>query len=158
MSDFHTPCVSGAITATDGKAGALVLDGTHFITSPNQNHIPKPPFGSNRKVFLRENSLYGDDDPIRWPQPYNPVYCHLGAIPHPGSLSSHLIIWYKPTEYDFDTYTHSLVSTTGLGKLTEKRLKELQSSVSFLFSRVTEYTSPIPESRVPPMLGPLMKM
>ena len=50
------------------------------------------------------------------------------------------------------------MSTTGLGKLTEKRLKELQSSVSFLFSRVTEYTSPIPESRVPPMLGPLMKM
>ena len=47
---------------------------------------------------------------------------------------------------------------TGLGKLTETRLKELQSLVSFLFSRVTEYTSHIPESQVPPMLGPLMKM
>lgn len=158
MSDFRTQGILGCITATDGNVGAVFLDGSHFITSPNQHRIPKPPIGSNRKVFLREDSLYGDDDPMRWPQPYNSVYCHHGAIPRPGSLSAHLIIWWRPTEYDHDAYTHSMVSITGLGKLRERRFRKLQDSVSFLISRVTEFTSSIPESKIPLMLGPMMKM
>ena len=158
VSDYRTQGVSGGITATDGKVGALVLDGTHFITSPNQNHVPKPPFGRNRKVFLRENSLYGDDDPMLWPQPYNSFYCHHAAIPRPCSLSNHQIIWWKPTEDCFDTYTHSMVSIPGLGKLSKKQQQKLQSTVSFLISHVIEYTSSVIEAQVPSTLGPLVKM
>lgn len=51
-----------------------------------------------------------------------------------------------------------MVSFSGLGKFSETQLRKLQGSVSFLFSRVTEYTSSIPESQIPLMLGPLMKM
>ena len=95
---------------------------------------------------------------MHWPQPYNSVYCHHGAIPRPCSLSAHLIIWWRPTEYDFDAYTHSMVSISGLGKLSERRFRKLQDSVYFLFSRVTDYTSSIPTPKVPSMVGPMMKM
>ena len=58
----------------------------------------------------------------------------------------------------FIAYSHSMLSIQGLGKLSETKLMELQSSVSLLFSHVTEYTSSTPDSQVSSMLGLLMKM
>jgi hypothetical protein len=61
-------------------------------------------------------------------------------------------------EYDLDAYMHSMVSIKGLGKLSGRRFRKLQDSVSFLISCVTKFISSIPESKVPSMLGPMMKM
>jgi hypothetical protein len=141
----------------DGKAGALLLDGEYFVTTPNQTFIPEPPVG-DRKVFMRADSLYADDDPIRWPQPYNAFSCHHGAIPRPKSLSAHLIIWWEPGRQDFILLESPTSPIRGLGKLSDSKLGELKSSVSILLSRVQAFMSNRSKSRVPPTLGPMVKM
>ncbi|KAF8235712.1 hypothetical protein L208DRAFT_1170214, partial [Tricholoma matsutake] len=80
--------------------------------------IPKPPAG-DRKVMMCADSLYADDDPILWPQPYNAFNCHHGAIPRAKSLSAHLIIWWEPTHKDFIPLRDPASPIRGLGKLSD---------------------------------------
>ncbi|SJL14103.1 uncharacterized protein ARMOST_17558 [Armillaria ostoyae] len=69
-----------ALRPFDGKCG-LILDGIDsFIVTPNSNHIPKPPLGANREVYMQENFRYGHDDPLQWPQAYVEQYPHLACI------------------------------------------------------------------------------
>jgi hypothetical protein len=151
-------CVlAGHIGATDGKVGALLFNGEYFVTTPNQTFIPEPPLG-DRKVTMRSDSLYGDDDPILWPQPYNAFNCHHGAIPSPKSLSAHLIIWWEPTHKDFIPLRDSASPIRGLGKLADSKLGELKSSVSVLLSRVQAFMANPSKFRAPPSLGPMVKM
>jgi hypothetical protein len=67
-------------------------------------------------------------------------------------------MWWRPTENDFVAYTHSMVSISGLGKLSERQFLKLKDSVSFLFSHVTRYMSSITATQVPLMLGLMVKM
>ena len=151
-------CVlAGPIGATDGKVGALLFDGEYFVTTPNQTFIPEPPAG-DRKVIMRADSLYADDDPILWPQPYNAFNCHHGAIPRAKSLSAHLIIWWEPTHSDFILLRNPASPIRGLGKLSDSKLGELKRSVSVLLSRVHTFMSNPSKSRAPPILGPMVKM
>ena len=106
---------------------------------------------------MRADGLYGDDDPMRWPQAYNPTHCHHVCIPRPNSLGSHAIIWWAPSHEDFTPFNHPTSLILGLGKLSASKLAELKSSVSFLLARVDKYTSNA-SSRVPPTLGPIVKM
>ncbi|KAF8224766.1 hypothetical protein L208DRAFT_1118728, partial [Tricholoma matsutake] len=80
--------------------------------------IPEPPAG-DRKVMMHANSLYADDDPILWPQPYNAFNCHHGAIPKAKSLSAHLIIWWEPMHEDFIPLRDPASPIWGLGKLSD---------------------------------------
>ena len=151
-------CVLTAhIGATDGKLGALLLDGEYFVTTPNQTFIPEPPLGG-RKVMMRADSLYADDDPILWPQPYDTFNCHHGAIPSRGSLSNHLIMWWEPAREHFIPLKDPASPIRGLGKLSDSKLGELQSSVAVLLSRVQIFLSNQSKSRPPPPLGPMVKM
>jgi hypothetical protein len=142
---------------TDGKVGALLFGGEYFVTTPNQLFVPEPPLG-DRKVVMRADSLYADDDPVLWPQPYNAFNCHHGAIPRPKSLSAHLIMWWEPTHNDFILLRDPTSPIRGLGRLADSRLGELNSSVSVLLSRVQVFMANPSKSRPPPTLGPLVKM
>jgi hypothetical protein len=141
----------------DGKVGALLFNREYFATTPNQDFIPEPPVG-DRKVVMRADSFYADGDPILWPQPYNVFNCHHGAIPRPKSLSAHLVIWWEPTHMDFIRLRDPISPIRGLGKLSDSKLGELKSSVSILLSRVQAFMSNLSKSRVPPTLGPMVKM
>jgi hypothetical protein len=105
---------------------------------------------------MRADGLYGDDDPTRWPQPYSTFYCHHACIPRPRSLPTHAIIWWEPTHEHFSPFDLPTSPILGLGKLSSLKLAELKSSVSVLVARVNKYTNS--SSRVPPTLGPLIKM
>ena len=107
---------------------------------------------------MRADSLYADDDPILWPQPYNAFNCHHGAIPMPKSLSAHLIMWWEPTHSDFILLRDPTSPIRGLGKLSDLKLGKLKSSVSVLLSRVQAFMSNTSKSRAPPTLGPLVTM
>jgi hypothetical protein len=155
---LNHPVAPPSLSATDGNVGALLLDGQYFITSPNQDFIPRPPLGSTRKVSMRADSLYGDDDPLCWPQPYSSYFCHHGAIPLPNSLPTHSVIWWEPTRDQFAQLDDPVAPIRGLGKLSESKLQELKRSASVLFSRVKSYTSKPSSSRPPPALGPMIKM
>jgi hypothetical protein len=141
----------------DGTIGALLFDGKYFITTPNQTFIPEPPVG-NCKVVMRADSLYADDDPTVWPQPYDTFNCHHGAIPTPKSLSAHSIMWWEPTHGEFIPLRDPVSPIRGLGKLLDSKLGDLKSSVSVLLTRVQVYISGSSKARVPSTLGPMVKM
>jgi hypothetical protein len=141
----------------DGTVGALLFNGEYFVTTPNQTFIPEPPAG-DRKVVMRADSLYADDDPILWPQPYNAFNCHHGAIPTRKSLSAHLIIWWEPTHRDFIPLRDPTSPIRGLGKLSDSKLGDLKSSVSILLTRVQVLMSGSSKFRAPSTLGPMVKM
>ena len=49
--------------------------------SPNRVTLLRPPFGSTRDLYRREDGRYGEDDPIQWPQPFNENNAWLACIP-----------------------------------------------------------------------------
>ena len=120
---------TGGIQALDGKVGAVIFGGNFFITSANTDYIPLPPFG-NHEVKLRADSLYGDNDPMQWAQPYIIEQCHLAAIPHPNTSLDHRIIWWTPTIGDYSLPPRSR-PVSGVGKLCQPRYNELRTSVIF---------------------------
>lgn len=107
---------------------------------------------------MHADSLYGDDDPLCWPQPYHRYFCHHAAIPLCNSLPAHFIMWWEPTHNQFSQLDNPTTPIRGLGKLSEAKLQELKHSVSVLFSRVQAYISNQTASRPPPILGPMVKM
>jgi len=101
------------------------------------------------------DSLYGDNDPIHWPQPYNQYNCHHGAIPRPHLLADHLIMWWEPTLGAFIPLKDSASPFQGLGKLSDSKMDEMKSLASVLLSRIQVFVS---NSQVPLTLSPIMKM
>ena len=150
--------IPATIGPFDGKVGATILDGKFFITSPNQHFIFCPPLGDKRRMRLRADSHYADDDPILWPQPYNTYFSHYAAIPRPGSLPLHDIIWWEPTRDHFVLCRDEGAIIRGLGKLSNTKIFTLRASVDLLLDRVERYRSNAPPNRIPPILEPDVKM
>jgi hypothetical protein len=127
----------------DGKAAAVIRN--WLITTPNQDIIWEPPWGS-RNVRLRSDVRYAMDDPTLWPQPYIIDYPHLGAIPRkPDDDRDPLsIMWWNPTEHDFIRSPNALVD--GLGQLSKARHEKLDLLKKQLLERVEQYkkTNPAP--------------
>jgi hypothetical protein len=141
----------------DGKVGAIIEDGTSFITSPNTDIIQLPPLGQ-REVFACEDGLYSDDDPMQWPQPFNQTYCHYGAIPRPETLPEHEVIWWEPTYDDFVRLSNPVAPIGYFGKLAEGMLIPLTFSVNYAIQRVQEYMGSMLPEHVPSNLALGVKM
>jgi hypothetical protein len=107
---------------------------------------------------LRADSHYADDDPILWPQPYNTYFSHYAAIPHPGSLPLHDIIWWEPTRDHFVLCQDEGAIIRGLGKLSNTKFFTLRASVDLLLDHVERYRSNTPPNCIPPILDPNVKM
>ena len=71
-----------------------MFDGESFVTSPNPDVVYAPPT-SGRMTYKQDYRL-GYHDPLLWPQPFFPDYCHLVAISR------------APETLDEDTSTHIL--------------------------------------------------
>lgn len=145
----------GKIGPFDGLVGTVIEKGELFITSANQNHIPLPPLGSKRPLTLRTDSLYGDDDPIQWPQPFNANFPHYSCIPRRNARPADSIIWWEPTRDSFISGENALI---GLGKLSLPRLVMLEKAADTLVTRVEAYLQVTPAVQVPKPLGPLTQM
>lgn len=105
-----------ALTAYDGLVGAAINGGRLIITSPNQNEIFNPPLGGDRNVFLRSDLLFGDDDPLQWPQSFLRQYSHLACIrKRPEKEIPFSIMWWLPDRRAFDD--EKLGVLTGVGRL-----------------------------------------
>ncbi|KAK1235931.1 hypothetical protein PQX77_000830, partial [Marasmius sp. AFHP31] len=71
------------LTFEDGITAVLSPESRHFVTSPNCSTIPRPPLGSTRDLYLHQDSFYGPDDPVQYPQPLNAHYTYLACVPTP---------------------------------------------------------------------------
>jgi hypothetical protein len=67
-------------------------------------------------------------------------------------------MWWEPTRDEFVALDGLISPLHGLGKLSNAKLLELQRSASVLFTHVQAYMSNTSSSRVPPILGPVVKM
>ncbi|ESK81746.1 hypothetical protein Moror_11549, partial [Moniliophthora roreri MCA 2997] len=63
----------------DGRVGAFVDGGSYFVTSPNCNNIYMPCLGKH-EVVMRCDYLYGEDDPLNYPQPFISDCCHWATL------------------------------------------------------------------------------
>ncbi|KAK0183959.1 hypothetical protein F5146DRAFT_1006950 [Armillaria mellea] len=66
------------ITAFNSALGGLY--NSFIVTMPNTHTLYAPPLGNNHIMYLHSDLRYGDNDPLSWPQPYIPQYCHFPII------------------------------------------------------------------------------
>ena len=104
---FKSPQVaSKLLMVKSGQSSSAV----NFLLPQQTRIIFLSPHLAITKVQLRADSLYGDDDPLQWAQPYIIEQCHLAAIPHPNTLLDHRIIWWTPTIGDYSLPPRTLVA------------------------------------------------
>ncbi|KAJ7493287.1 hypothetical protein B0H11DRAFT_2005727 [Mycena galericulata] len=131
----------------DSKLAAVIEQGSYFITSPNADNIIAPVSRGTRSLHLRQDGLWGDDDPIQWPQIFTSAYCHFSAIPCRPTVQSgptddeQLMLWYRPTREEFICPASGQSILRGCGKLPSPILRKLHGALN----------------HVPPLLPPLMQ-
>lgn len=141
FSCFTSHC-EPTVSAYDGKVGAVVDDGTFFVTSPNVSYILAPPFGGDRKFFLRSNFRYGDDDPTQWPQPFTRTKEYLPAMPF-ITLKSNPHLYVMTTSLSDENFIRdSECAISGFGKLNSSVITQLNNLITPLYERLDKL--PIP--------------
>ena len=119
--------------AYDGSVGAILAEGHHFVTTPNQQWIPEIPLGSIQ-LCLREDYYFGPEDPLLWPQPYLATNCHYPLIPTQKDNTVEQIWWYQPAQTDLQA---DPADWTGLlYKLSRKLYSRFESGAHDLLRRV----------------------
>jgi hypothetical protein len=114
-----------------------------------------PPLGPNRPLQLRSDCRYGQDDPIQWPQPFNPTFPHYSCIPRPTACPNSSIMWWNLTRDSFVPVESPLFPFIRLGKLARHKVVEINIDVKALLTRVENYMKTTSPARVPPVLGPI---
>lgn len=82
------------LTAYDSCLGAVVAEGHHFVTTPNQQWIPEFSLGSIQ-LCLQEDYYFGPEDPLLWPQLYLATNCHYPLILTQQDHTVEEIWWYQ---------------------------------------------------------------
>ncbi|KAK7436345.1 hypothetical protein VKT23_019192 [Stygiomarasmius scandens] len=140
---------SAVIAFTDGLvAGIHERTGT-FISSPNCYTIPRPPFGSTRDLYRRADARYGEDDPLQWPQPFNPNNAYLTCIPiHPvtpdNPYHEHDCLWHTLRPQDLSFTPHKYGAQEGV--LNHSLTDRLSNSVNQVLLRKTAFHPPACQS------------
>ncbi|TFK61663.1 hypothetical protein BDN72DRAFT_903908 [Pluteus cervinus] len=139
------------LQAFDARVAAITEDAAWVITSPNQEEVPLPPFGTERRIRIRCDGRYGDDDYIQWPQPYSKHNPHHACILRPMTTGPLAIIWFSP-DRSVDFNTHSVAS--GIGKLRDQHIVRLEDVIPPLEERVVKYqaTRSKPLEVLPPLI------
>lgn len=112
----------------DGRVGAVVFEGRHFVTSPNMEHIYAPPL--LKKITFKKDLHLGEHDELLWPQPFLEPQCHLACIPRCPEVfeESHRSVFnilFHPID---DTVFYPLEGgpITGLGFLSGAKMASLK--------------------------------
>lgn len=121
--------------------GAVLDDGLNCITSTNCDTIPAPPLGGNRLVQERTDFLFGPDDFLVWPQPFNPALPHLPFIHRRDAdlfTPNRRHLWILPETPDFQVTDTEFC--TGMGKIQSNMISSLHNFHQELSSRRDRYT------------------
>ncbi len=130
----------------DGRVGAVVFDGRHFVTSPNMDHIYAPP--QTKRMTFKKDYRLAEHDQLLWPQPFLEPQCHLACIPRSPEVfeesdrSVFSILFQQVDTMDFFPLQGGPVSGLGflagakiaslkkLGRLFEKQLETLDPNIA----------------------------
>ncbi|KAJ6601473.1 hypothetical protein B0H10DRAFT_2230590 [Mycena sp. CBHHK59/15] len=150
------------LSVRDSKLATVIQDGSYFITSPNADRILAPPWGATRAVHLRKDGLFGDDDPIQWPQLFEPKSCHFSAIPtRPKSNESDdqqaQMMWHCPTRQDHICPTSQRSILRGCGKLSPLLVQQYGRAVKSVQKKYNDFLLSVPSDQISSLLSPLMQ-
>ena len=113
--------------------GAVLAEGHHFVTTPNQQWIPEVSLGSIQ-LCLHEDYYFGAEDPLHWSQPYLAANCHYPLILTSKDPTVEPIWWYQPDQRDLQA---DPADWTGLlHKLSRKVYDRFESGAHNILQRV----------------------
>ncbi|TFK59463.1 hypothetical protein BDN72DRAFT_865134 [Pluteus cervinus] len=135
---IHSRNPSLPIGPFDGLIGAVIDNGIHFLTSPNEKVVYEGHI-TPRDIHMRNDFRYGEDDPTLWPQRYMAQACHLAAIPRrPDDQNDPLQLFWKDfEEADFIPVDDTLLG--GLGHPSPDLISQLKAYVDKLNGAITQY-------------------
>ncbi|KAJ7033329.1 hypothetical protein C8F04DRAFT_1261141 [Mycena alexandri] len=150
------------LSVCDSKVAAVIAQGSYFITSPNAEVIMAPVPGATRSLHLRQDGLWGDDDPIQWPQIFTPTFCHFSAIPTPppnanSPASRERMLWFCPTREHFICPASGRSILRGCGKLPSSIISGLRDVFEDVQKKYNAFLSSTPSDKIPTLLPPLMQ-
>jgi len=124
-----------------GKYGCIIDSGRQFITSPNFEFIFAPPFGELRKMYMRRDFHFADDDYTLWPQPFYGKYPHLAVIPRKPfdvlSDSTENLLWWSPDDTAFVSIPINFLR--GFSKLLSEKLQQFRAYVNKQLARCQSF-------------------
>ncbi|KAJ6630942.1 hypothetical protein B0H10DRAFT_1979963 [Mycena sp. CBHHK59/15] len=151
------------LSVRDGKLATVIQDGSYFVTTPNADRILAPLWGATRAVYLRTDGLFGDDDPIQWPQLFEPKSCHFSAIPvrpkhnQPDSSQPARIMWHCPTRQDHICPASHRSILRGCGKLASPLVQQYGLAVESVRGKYNDFLLSVPSDQISPLLAPLIQ-
>ncbi|KAJ3848895.1 hypothetical protein EV368DRAFT_86086 [Lentinula lateritia] len=128
--------VLNELTFSDGLCGANLPRTKEFVTSPNCTYIPEPPLGSTRDLYRRRDARYGPDDPISWPQPFNPRYPFFAAVtkkPTGVVPFEDFVMWMNLQEQDMGFTEQGRERKEGV--VTKRVLEPIENKITLLRQR-----------------------
>ncbi|THU87192.1 hypothetical protein K435DRAFT_867525 [Dendrothele bispora CBS 962.96] len=130
------------LTYADGAVGCLYPLTQEFVTSPTATEIPIPPFGSTRDLYRRADGLYGEDDPIQHPQPYNSRFPYMPCIPkEPHDPQEpyypHQFMWTQITKHHLDFTSQG--AARGEGVLKSIYLARIDDAIGIVNNRMNNW-------------------
>ncbi|KAJ7340897.1 hypothetical protein DFH08DRAFT_812066 [Mycena albidolilacea] len=139
----------------DGRVAVHAQIGAqHYFITTNANYVPTvPSLELPHKVYLRMDMHYGTDDPTLWPQQYTPFYCHLPLISKKGARRELNIMWWTPSESDFEIGS---VVMRGLGRLKQYQFSKFLVPVNELVPQCKALHQKSPALAVP-LFGQLIQ-
>ncbi|KAG7090327.1 hypothetical protein E1B28_011923 [Marasmius oreades] len=114
LTRFSSP--NKPIRSFEGRVGNA-YPGDVIVTTPNMDYLYAPPI-NERRVRLRKDLHFGEDDPLLFPQPFNRNIAHLSVIQLPSTdkQNPHYAAWARPQITDFEERA-TLDICTGMGRL-----------------------------------------
>ncbi|TFK60161.1 hypothetical protein BDN72DRAFT_864579 [Pluteus cervinus] len=141
---LHSAQPGEPIGPFDGRVGAVVDQGRHFVTSPNVDVVYEPLL-DRADIRMREDFRYGPYDPTLWPQPYNPDYCHLAAMFRKSEFDN---MPFSLLYRDLDRSTFEALDKAvpnGLGHPTKELIDSFGDLYDQLNGEIEEYKSNTPQ-------------
>ncbi|KAJ7126015.1 hypothetical protein C8R44DRAFT_874400 [Mycena epipterygia] len=139
----------------DGKVAAWAQIGAqHYFITTNADYVPAvPSLEMPHAVYLRSDMRYGTDDPTLWPQQFSSFYCHLALIAKQGSHPELDVMWWNPTQDDFQVGS---TVTRGLGRLMPSRFSRFLLPINELVPRCKRLRQTSPAIALP-LFGQLIQ-
>ncbi|KAJ3833072.1 hypothetical protein F5878DRAFT_665976 [Lentinula raphanica] len=121
----------------NGRVGCVYSASNIFLTSPNSNVLPEPIWGT-QDVRLRKQLHFGEHDPNFNPQFFSSSRPYLPLIRIPDLDDYLKILWYFPSEADFEPIDGFKMASVPIGRFPKIQLEALEHALVTIYTRIDD--------------------